>query len=116
MHYQTKTALCQKPYKLAVSGRKLTPLGQGGSSVLLEDIATVEVAVVVEVVVDRGVGGGEFLQGLYVPKLRHRTLSSPEPLVGILGSVVEPTAVLLRCGIADYLHRRSVRAKPIGYN
>jgi len=60
-HCQTKTALCQKPYKLAASGRQLTPLGQGGSAVLLEDIATVEVAVVVEVVVDRGVDGCEFL-------------------------------------------------------
>jgi hypothetical protein len=48
------------------------PFGQGGSAVLLEDIATVEVAVVVEVVVDWGVGGSEFLQGLYVPELRHR--------------------------------------------
>jgi hypothetical protein len=35
--------------------------------------------------------------------------------VGILGSIVEPTAALLFGGIADYLHRRSVRAKPVGY-
>ncbi len=57
-HCQTKTALCQKPYEPVVSGRQLTPLGQGGSAVLLEDIAAVEVAVLVEVVVDRGVDGG----------------------------------------------------------
>ena len=31
---------------------KLTPLGQGGRTVLFEDIAAVEVTVVVEVVVD----------------------------------------------------------------
>ena len=34
------------------SGRQLTPLGQGGRTVLFEDIAVVEVTVVVEVVVD----------------------------------------------------------------
>jgi hypothetical protein len=34
------------------------------------------VAVVVEMILDRSVGGGEFLQGHYVPQLRHRTLSS----------------------------------------
>ncbi len=34
------------------SGRQLTPLGQGGSTVLFENIAAVEVAVLVEVVVD----------------------------------------------------------------
>ena len=39
--------------------------GVRGSAVLLEDIAAVQVAVLVEVVVDRGMGGGEFLQGLY---------------------------------------------------
>ncbi len=35
-----------------LSRRELTPLGQGGSAVLFEDVARVEVAVVVEVVVD----------------------------------------------------------------
>jgi len=37
------------------------PLGQGGSAVLFEDIAAVKVTIVVEVIVDRGVGGGKFL-------------------------------------------------------
>jgi len=38
----------------------LTPLGQGGGSVMFEFVAAVEVAFEVEVVVDRCVGGGEF--------------------------------------------------------
>jgi len=46
----------------------LTPFGQGSPALLLENIAAVEVAVAVEVIVDRGMGGGEFLQGLYVPE------------------------------------------------
>jgi len=41
---------------------ELTPLGQGGSAVLLEDIATVEVPFLIEMIVDRGVGGDEFLK------------------------------------------------------
>jgi len=67
------------------------------------------VAVLVEMVVDRGVNGGEFLQGLYVPEPRHRSFSSSEGLVRILGSIVEPPTALLIGSIADYLHRRSVR-------
>ena len=34
------------------SGRKLAPLGQGSGAVLLEDVAAVEVAILVEVVVN----------------------------------------------------------------
>ena len=48
---------------------------------MFEDIAAVEMAFEVEVVVDRGVDGGEFLQGLYVPGFHHRLLPSPEWLV-----------------------------------
>jgi hypothetical protein len=39
----------------------LTPFRECGSTVLFEDVAAVEVAVMVEVVVIRGVGGGKFL-------------------------------------------------------
>ncbi len=56
-------------------------MSERGSAVLLEDIAAVEVAVLVKVIVDRGMGSREFLQGLYVPDLRHRSFSSPERLM-----------------------------------
>ncbi len=78
-----------------LSGRQLTPLSQSGRAVLLEDVAAVEVMVEVEMVVDRGVNGGEFLQGLYISELPHRSFSSSEWLVGILGSIVEPPTALL---------------------
>jgi len=64
-----------------LSCRELTPLGQGGRTVLFEDMPAVEVTVRVEVVVDRGVRGGKFLQGFDVPEFRHSTLSSPERLM-----------------------------------
>ena len=63
------------------SSRQLTPLGQGGRTVLFEDVAGVDVAVVVEVVVDRGMGGGKLLESFHVPELRHRLFSSSEWLV-----------------------------------
>jgi len=56
----------------------LTPFRECGSVVLLEDISAVEVTVLVEVVVDRGMGGGKLLESLHVPELRHRSFSSSE--------------------------------------
>ena len=56
-------------------------LGQRGEAVLLEDVAAAEVAIVVKVIVDRGVDGGEFLQGLDVPEFRHCPFPSSERLV-----------------------------------
>ncbi len=63
------------------SGRQLTPLAQGGGTVLSEDVAVIEVTVLIEMIMDRGVDGGKLLQSLYVPELRHRTLSSSERLM-----------------------------------
>ena len=61
--------------------RELTPISKRSGAVLFEDIAAVEVTFLVEVIVDRSMGGGEFLQGFDVPELRHRTLSSSKRLV-----------------------------------
>ncbi len=102
--------------RLRFSGGKLTPFSERRRSVLLEDVAAVEVAVLVEVVLDRGMGGGKFFECLHVPELRHRSFSSSERLVGIFSPIVEPPTALLIGRIADYLHRRSVRPKPVGYN
>ena len=90
------------------SGRKLPPLGQGSGAVLLEDVAAVEVAVLVELVVKRGMDGSELLKGLHVPKLRHRPLSSSERLMRVFGPVVELATALLSGSVTDLLHRRTV--------
>jgi len=77
-HCQTNLSRPAKGAGLRRSSRQLTPLGQGDRTVLFEDIAAVDVAVVVEVVVDRGVDGGELLESFHVSKLRHRSFSSSE--------------------------------------
>ena len=64
-----------------LSRLELTPLGQGGRTVLFEDVAGVDAAVVVEVVVDQGMGGGKLLESFHVPELRHCSFSSSEWLV-----------------------------------
>ena len=51
-HCQTNLSGPAKGAGLRCSGCELTPLGQGGRTVLFEDVAAVEVTVVVEVVVD----------------------------------------------------------------
>ncbi len=63
------------------SGRNLTPLSQSGRAVLLEGIAATEMAVLVEMIVDRGVSGSKLLQGLDVPEPGHRSFSSSKRLV-----------------------------------
>src|SRR5680860_429393 len=50
-HCQTNLSGPARGAGLRRSGRQLTPLGQGGRTVLFEDVAAVEVTVVVEVIV-----------------------------------------------------------------
>lgn len=59
------------------SGRQLTPLGQRVRAVLLEDVAAIEVTMVV----DRGMGGGEYLESLDVPEFGHGPLWPSKGLV-----------------------------------
>jgi hypothetical protein len=69
-HCQTNPSEPGKGAGLRRSGRQLTPLGQGRRTVLFEDIATVEVTVVVEVIVDRGMGSGKLLEGGSLAEVR----------------------------------------------
>jgi hypothetical protein len=51
----------QNARKPRLSGRKLAPLEQGSGAALLANVAAVEVAVQIEVSVDRGVNGSKLL-------------------------------------------------------
>ena len=73
-----RSSKCQTTWR---SGSQLTPLGQGGRAILIEDVAAAELTVPIEVVVDRGVNGSEFLQRLDFPEPGHRSFSSSERLM-----------------------------------
>ena len=81
---------------------------------LFENVAAGEMALVVEVVVDRGMGSGKLLQGLDVPKPRHRPFSPSKRLVRVLGPVVKPTLAFLPPRISERLHSSRIRSKPVG--
>ncbi len=63
-HCQTNLNRPAKGAGLRRSGRQLTPLGQSGGTVLFEDVAAIEVTVLIEMIMDRGVDGGKLLQSL----------------------------------------------------
>jgi hypothetical protein len=75
--YRSNANLSPKGEETPVSCYKLTPLSQRDRAVLLEVVATCELTVEVEVVVDRSMDGGERLQGLHVPDFRHRPFPKP---------------------------------------
>lgn len=60
---------------------QLTPFGQRGSAIFFEGFAADEMTFEIKMIVDRGVNGREFLQGLYVPEFRHRPFPPSEWLV-----------------------------------
>jgi len=66
---------------LESSGSKLTLLGQSSSAILFKNVVAGEMAFMVEVVVDSGVNGGEFMQGLSIPEFRDGLFSSSKRLV-----------------------------------
>ena len=64
---------------------ELTPLSERGNAAQFENVAAVEVAVLVEVVMDRGMGSGKFLESFYIPEARH--CPPAEPPVSAMASV-----------------------------
>ena len=48
------------------------PLGLCSRALLPDDVAEIDVAHVVEIVMDWVMDKGEFMQDLYVPEIRHR--------------------------------------------
>ena len=70
----------------------------------------------IEVIVDRGMNGSEFLKGLYVPEPGHCSFSSSEWLVRILGPVVEPPAAFLALCHPNSIHCGAIGAKTIRHD
>jgi hypothetical protein len=99
------------------SGRaELTPLGKSSGTISLEVGSTDEVALLIEVVVDRGMGGGELLQATHPPEALHCPLSSSQRLMSIFDAVVQPAAGALAALDADDFQGRAIGAKPVYHN
>ena len=96
--------------------RDCLPLRQCGGASFFVDVTADEMAFVVEMVVDRGMEGAEFLEDVHPSKPQHGPLSALERLVGILGPVVQPATGVLDTGVADLLHRGAVRALFVGHD
>ena len=78
---QTKTDRSQRTGLDPISSRKLTPFGQGLSTVFLKFFTAVEMAFEVEVVVNGGLDGGELLKTSHRPEPRHGFFSPPQGLM-----------------------------------
>ena len=69
-------------------GAELPPLGESCGSVGLEVLTSGEVAILVEVMGDRGVDVGKELKRLHPPEAKHGPFSSPERQGRVLDAVV----------------------------
>jgi hypothetical protein len=89
----------------------LAPLSESGATVKLEIASAVERALLIEMDVDGGMNCDEFLQTLDAAEPFHGSLQSSKRNVGFLGPIVQPAASFLLVGIADFLHRLTVRSQ-----
>jgi hypothetical protein len=95
---------------------KWTPFVERGGAVQFEIISAVEMALQIEVVVDGGVEGGEFLQASNPPETEHGTLPSSEWKMGVFRSVVSPPTGPLKIGAAEFTQRRAIGSEPISHD
>jgi hypothetical protein len=79
----------------------LTPLSKRGGAIELEVFAAVKMTFLIEMVVDRRMDRCQLLKRLRTPEFRHRSLTSPERLMRILGPIIEPPPGLLAFGISE---------------
>ena len=110
---QTKTVSEIAPTRHCSDRAELPPCGQRGGATVLEILPADEAAFLVEVVLDRAMDGGEFLQTSHAPEAEHRPFPSSEWLVGVLSSVVPPTASFTLVDGTQNLERSAVRSQPI---
>ena len=106
----------QRTFNRGLSGGQLAPLGQGGGSVLFENVAAAEMTSVIEVIVNRGMHSGEFLQRLDVSERRHRPFPPSKREMRILGSVVQPACAFPPPGISEPLYCGSIRRQAISHD
>jgi hypothetical protein len=92
----------QGQYGCPLCRAKTAPLGESGGAVQLESRSGSEAALRVEMVADRGMDGGEFLQTSHPPEAQHRPFSSSEWQVRVLGPIVQPATRFLAMAGTDF--------------
>lgn len=97
-------------------GTKLTPLGESSASVELEIVSRVEVAFLIEMVVHGRMNSGEFLQTSHLPEAQHRPFSSSKRQMGILGTIIQPTASFLPVVVPNNSHRSAIGPQFVGHD
>lgn len=73
-------------------------------------------ALLVEVVMDGRMNGGEFLQTSHFPKQDHSPFSSSKRQVRILSTIVQPAARFLFRYVSNVLHSSAVRSEFVGHD
>ncbi len=91
----------------------MTPLVESGGEYQLEGVSAGQRSFLVEVVVDVGMDGGEFLQTSHAPETLHRAFASSKRQMRILDAVVEPPARLLFFERAQFYERSLVGSEAI---
>jgi hypothetical protein len=94
---------------------KSAPLSESGGTVKLEIVTAVERAFLIEMVVDGGMNGDDFLQTSHAAEPFHGSLRSSKRKVGLLSPIVQPASSFPHAGIADLLHRRTVGLHLVGH-
>lgn len=89
-------------------GCQPAPLGRSDRAVSFNEVAAILMTVVSEAVVDRGVTGGEFPEGIEASEVRHRPVSSAKRQERVRRPVVEPSTAFLPVRQTDTFHRGAV--------
>jgi hypothetical protein len=79
----------------------LAPLSKSSASIELEIVSWVEVALLIEMVVDWRVDGSELLQTSHPSEAEHGAFSSSKRQVEILSLIIEPAASFLFVFVAN---------------
>ena len=96
------------PVTVALCRTELAPLSESGSAVKLEVFSAVEVAFLVEMIVDRRVDGNEFLRCSRSSEAEHSAFTSSKRQVGIVSPIVYPAARFLPIRVTNNFHRSAI--------
>jgi hypothetical protein len=102
--------------KVSSGSAELPPLDQCCSAVQLETVRAGKLAVLVEVIVDRRVDGGELLQTAHPPETGHCPFPSSKWQMCVLDPVVQVLVRLPSLSVAQIPHHGSVGPKLVRHD